>query len=123
MKTKNEVKQPTSATSYTPGPWNLIQDGLTDDIRIHATEHRHIADVTSRQHIRMVCDTKQEREGRWVEVVANACLIASAPELLEAAKELEKYLAICFQEKQGGNGGMINGLIKLRAVIAKAEGK
>lgn len=52
---------------------------------------------------------------------ANADLIAAAPELLAALKEAEVYLEPC--EGRSYSRGQLQVYEKVRAAIAKAEGK
>lgn len=53
---------------------------------------------------------------------ANARLIAAAPELLEACKVLVHYSEVSCKIGRG-NGGMMYGIEKTRAAIAKATGE
>jgi len=62
-------------TKHTPGPWAINNPDHENFVTIGSSSVRNIADVWA---INGDC-TEDERD-------ANACLIAAAPELLEAAK-------------------------------------
>lgn len=64
------------AAKYTPGPWRLLDDaGHPANIRIGSTRRPHVAKVYA------------ESLDRDPNCEANARLIASAPDLLEALKD------------------------------------
>lgn len=54
--------------------------------RPHGARLAGICRLRSRQEIRVLGDSKEEREILWQNTYANARLIAAAPELLEACK-------------------------------------
>lgn len=97
-------------SKHTPGPWFAVGGWVE-------VERDDIADICS------CCpeDFGQEHIGRnYKEVMANARLIAAAPELLSALKEIVQSLADQDDE------GMIEHTLQMsnaRAAIAKAEGK
>jgi len=109
---------------HTPGPWNKTEDKLTQQYYI-ARPYResvlHIANVT------------KEDVGYGIseeEYHANASLIAAAPELLEACKDLAHQLAIFnkkFLHKNDKYSALQTGVVqsynKAIKAIAKAEGK
>ncbi|KKL56125.1 hypothetical protein LCGC14_2248520 [marine sediment metagenome] len=92
--------------THTPGPWNV--DTWDWWLVRAAASHRHLATV----HV--------EHNGKN-KAKANARLIASAPDLLEALKACDLYVAFhmkgIFDEDAQDET-----LRKLRAAIAKAEG-
>ncbi len=118
MKTENKK------VTHTPGPWryqvsNAGEIGAKDKVTVEGPGG-HIALVK-----RQMQENGRDTFGKPVivrrnllEVKANANLIASAPELLSAAKEavitLENY-------KEDGDEAALGTLKMLRAVIAKAE--
>lgn len=76
--------------NHTPGPWSVdgiggIQtDGVRDGYMVGSLEHRRIAVMYGGSSV--------PRNQRW----ANACLIAAAPDLLDALELLlVKYKYVC----------------------------
>lgn len=95
-------------TTHTPGPWNMIEGMPMHDGRsFHVTGPEH--------HIRVANDLMRH----------DAALIAAAPELLEALKEVVPALKLQ-NENQPLNGkydyvrDLLNGV---NQAIAKAEGR
>lgn len=91
---------------HTPGPWTLIKDGVAN-----------FCGVTTPK--KWLLRIQQNGELLRGEQEANARLIASAPELLEACRLAKTYL-----EFNGGLGKM--GITALKAcndAISKAEGR
>lgn len=87
---------------HTPGPWNI--NYLRNGANILATDgHGAIAKV----------NVRYSKTNNLIEFEANACLIAAAPELLEALKE-------ALNEK---NMSQMPYRIKAYKAIAKAEGR
>jgi len=104
--------------NHTPGPWkkSSIMEGDGEFIEISDQEGRLIADV-------WVHHPDDSAEGRYMwEGIANAALIATAPELLLALKRAKDYI-----KHMGGSRGHIfdlpGKLEILDKVIAKAEGR
>lgn len=89
-------------TKHTPGPWHY-QTG--SDVYTH---------IVRDQNNRYICGCSQDSAGS---VRANAILIASAPELLEAAKESLDFIIAHIPEF--GNEYLL--IEKLEEVIKKAE--
>jgi hypothetical protein len=102
-----------SETKHTPGKW------LAEDGRIYAEDGHAIAETTGRVIDKLGC--------HWVaseEAQANARLIASAPELLEALQELREWGVAEYQSKQMPNGCVLESiLVQADQAIAKATGK
>lgn len=108
------------ATS-TPGPWQVMNeyDGATTVIA--NADGETFSDGTSTFSYDFVCDTlPDDGDGsRSREIaVANARLIAAAPDLLEMAKWAESAIAPFSKEPAEKSG-----ITRLRAAIAKAEGR
>lgn len=102
-------------SSHTPGPW--FQVGAWVEV-----ESDDVADICT-------CHTEdfgQAHLGRSAEeMMANACLIASAPDMLECLMEVEELLAM-FAESPSlsasrGVKAIEAALPNIRAVIAKAQ--
>lgn len=94
-------------SKHTPGPWRVV--GTTVQAgEYRAQSHAIIADCSDFNL------DKKERE-------ANAHLIAAAPEMLEALKDIVSTL---FQECQPDRGDLFSKIDDIaRPAIAKAEGK
>jgi len=96
---------------YTPGPWALqYEPTSTAGVRVRF-------DIRSATRIAIASGQSQEHLGedvgvQEVECIANARLIAAAPELLEALQETLGYFPAEFRSQ----------LEKARAAIAKATG-
>ena len=89
---------------HTPGPWEACGKA------VHAETGREI-----------VFGSHNTRSGSDEEQRANARLIAAAPELLEACREVAEWLDL-LKQNYPDMAGLIRGCRKARAAIAKAEG-
>ena len=102
---------------HTPGPWRVFNgtDVFPDDDDTEGT--RHIADCNMGNNISSA------------EAKANACLIAAAPDLLEAGNKVLNYATldgILSDESRHADSVFairLGDLRELRAAIAKAEGR
>jgi hypothetical protein len=106
-----------AVTGHTPGPWRVT---YSDDggFQVGVELHDGAFDV-------VICV-----RGSWThrvkESLANARLIAAAPELLAALKEMREFIRIRFPDDSlaSGNWPTVKPLVeKWDAAIAKAEGK
>ena len=96
-KDKSEV----SKSKHTPGPWNVYQPYKYEIHIRHGNDVKSIATIGSLWH---------------VDFEANARLVASAPELLEACKD---GLSIAYESGLDDSDGVVK---RMKAAIAKAEG-
>jgi len=97
-----------SDAKHTPGPWVILLDDDAIEIVGNADERSvPVADIMLDEHTSFA--------PQMIEAVANANLIAAAPDLLEA---LENLLAV--HEGQGGTKYHAGDIA--RAAIAKAKG-
>ena len=100
----------------TPGPWELRMDANTWD-----PDAPHypaaVVDATG-ERVRFACVTVTSPSN--AEALANARLIAAAPDLLEALKALEERCTDCWSEMPPSIRGLV---VDARAATAKAEGK
>lgn len=97
-------------TKHAPGPWEVA-----DDLDIVSTGPKAINVAT--------CGTSIQRF--YKTAVANARLIAAAPELLEACKGIEStyvYLDSMTAGTEPQHTNTIKALAVIQAAIAKAEG-
>ncbi|MEY0929297.1 hypothetical protein AB7224_06650 [Providencia rettgeri] len=98
---------------HTPAPWVVDDNGTFFDIR-NADSVNNVADVCAS---RCVYDgNKHHKSGV---ACANACLIAAAPELLEALIELTESA----KEAIDGLGDLSDAIDTAKAAIAKALGQ
>lgn len=91
---------------HTPGSWETSRDAVPDG---------HV-------QVTVYSEESGERVATVFQTEANARLIAAAPDLLEAARQLVKMLDESAQEWSQDDGGLlILTSDPLRAAIAKAE--
>lgn len=97
-----------SIVNFTPGPWTYNVNGFKITIGDESTRHAHLAhDYT----VAVI-------EGNSCTDVANARLIAAAPDLLEALQRTLAYLSVHDSQYWLGNAGAI----EARKAIAKSKG-
>lgn len=93
---------------WTKGPWRIVPYGDGDSLVIHdARDHWRICFMA----------TPGESPGAMQEIEANATLIAAAPDLLEALKELTDNI-----ERAWPSLSHLGPLVKARSAIARATG-
>lgn len=109
---------------HTPGPWTLLPEEADKDyLRIRGTRLGGRYKVANVHHIRYEGVHAVVRERDDAESMANARLIAAAPELLEALKGLdEAYCRAGTPLTRAERHEDRNRLIAARAAIAKATG-
>jgi hypothetical protein len=102
---------------HTPGPWRVGK-------RIFGDRGARFVDVSGRDLCETSCGKHCPKDGEWLvarlyltavpkeQHIANARLIAAAPEMLSALKAL-----------MDGDGEVHDRVIAARAAIAKAEGR
>lgn len=98
---------------HTPAPWSVIDNGFFFDIKADC-DYSSLADVCGSQCIHD--NNKHNEDGT---AYANACLIAAAPELLEALIELTESA----RESIDGLGDLSDAIDTAKAAIAKALGQ
>lgn len=108
-------KEDESHYEHTPGPWILKREGQSgQDYVVTSQETGHV----------VVCDgisSDFEKDGpEWKRCMADARLIAAAPELLEALEIAESFMSGF--EGDGTHVGIEGHLQKIRAAIARATG-
>jgi hypothetical protein len=125
-------------TAHTPGPWIFRQWGLTDEVLEQMTKAgiNPVRMLTNSGAAAVTADDVQvatvnsqtpfkKGQGHLVDCPvrdANARLIAAAPELLEALKELYAANTDTFNDEDYDKIEPDSLLGKARAAIAKAEG-
>ena len=107
MKIENEVK-------HTPGPWKVITHEEWE--KLHQDSAHYFSSVAQVNHEGyleyLICQCADK--GSLTKTQANARLIASAPELLEALKNCIN--ALC------GDYSPYNAILQAKQIVAKAEG-
>jgi hypothetical protein len=93
-----------NAPAFTPGPWSLT---------LHRTNPRNFLKVEAPASLRVICDAFSHSD----EDLANARLIAAAPELLAALRTLEAAVVL------RGINGFAQEVSAARSAICKAEGR
>lgn len=99
-------------SKHTPGPWRFANGDKFDDDFLEPPEYQYLvlAAIETPDAIASFWDSEWGDEAK-----ANACLIAAAPDLLAALKDLERVSGLPL---------MYNDLARIaaRAAIAKATG-
>lgn len=98
-------KLTTSETKFTPGPYTIRRDEDGGDDYFHIIDQSHQAIVAS---IQFWDDVSTDTERAW----ANARLLAKAPEMFQALKELLHFAA---------NGTLTNPPVEFYAIEYKAN--
>ena len=105
-----------SETKHTPGPWEVSWDKYGKESEIHGKSELNDGPICIIPH-------DDVTESGAEEQLANARLIAAAPELLEALKALIENVGSCICYDQS-EGECLAKAWKMAAVaIAKAEGE
>ncbi|MEX9843350.1 hypothetical protein AB7X06_19580 [Providencia rettgeri] len=98
---------------HSPAPWVVEDNGSYFDIK-EKNGYSNLSDVCASQ---MMYDNKEHKKDGVA--YANACLIAAAPELLEALIELTESA----KEAIDGLGDLSDAIDTAKAAIAKALGQ
>lgn len=106
----------TKQTAHTPGPWTFLKD--------YDNEGKSSARIGGTiegdgWNIARIWKDAAELECKYE---ANARLIAAAPELLAALKDIAKQARLCMQYANAYDGQLIQAIANADAAIAKAEG-
>lgn len=116
-------------SKHTPGPWEVIGQHVFTKLGA-ANAHGSKASERDGWNIATInpwaCTNQDEEEEDMPasETMANACLIASAPELLEALEDIASDYAERFDmDSPSTNPGMKVVVENARAAIAKARGE
>ncbi len=113
---------------HTPGPWTLIHNPRENDLPDNAARRFHIYAKSPSGHTAGIADTAAyEWAGvSTIQHEANARLIVASPDLLEACKEADDFIAAQHCQVSTGecdSSDAADVLRKLEAAIAKAEGR
>ena len=106
-----------SDTKFTPGPWEKGRQGEVEECftPIHAKTHGALAQVVT--EMEDFNPSYPDHLSKKIEVLANAHLIAAAPELYEALETMLQFFYIPYSEGQKGAQD------KARTALAKARGE
>ena len=98
---------------HAPGPWAVVPYGDGNSLVVHCTEDDRVC-FMARPGI----------AGRMAEIRANARLIAAAPDLLAALRELDAmYRRIAPDDPDGLSPDLHPAWKACKAALAKAEGR
>lgn len=103
----------TTKVGHTPGPWHV--GGTSDDVWVQ----------TADPDANVICDIiRRSPEQLTEEDVANANVLAAAPDLLAALKAVQKWLMLSapVENSQSWNESFVKANDLTCAAIAKAEG-
>ncbi len=115
------MSQETKNAQHTPGPWEKCEFEVMREVKPGLVMAVPI-------YTRRIEGTLSPVSDDWDEAMANARLIAAAPELLSVCKDLDAaWDDFMMVDENDNNVGTIDGvcalLPRLRAAIAKAEGR
>jgi hypothetical protein len=106
------------STTHTPGPWRLT--GTT----VYALNVDGTNQFTARVEGGLIEQSQGFARTSEAEVVANARLIAAAPDLLAVAMEIYRFSLVIESAVRNGDpandDGVFGALMKVRTAIAKA---
>jgi hypothetical protein len=115
-------------TKHTPGPWEISLIGEGDELTVDGIESNAVAHAPHRLICEMGHDIDMGQD--YAEVIANARLIAAAPELLEACKVVTAFLdnlerALFYDDPLVRIRQRVHAPLRsaLNPAIAKAEGR
>jgi hypothetical protein len=95
-------------SEHTPGPWKIYQNPFEIWTAL-GPGYGLVA------HVAAYCPPREGADDHYQECVSNACLIAAAPDLLEACRCMHKLLT------DMGHGGLAGAILGENA-ISKAHG-
>jgi len=103
---------------YTQGPW------MAEDEKIYTKEKTHIINGHD-TGMRIRIGTANIGEGITMgETIANAQIMAAAPEMLDKLKEAVPYIEMADDQLDGGEGGCIRSLYEeIVALLESIEGE
>src|SRR3954471_9167155 len=109
------------STKHTPGPWILTENGSNNYITVESAGHT----VIHQDDLGSIPDEAYRKDAIGFEMLANAQLIAAAPDLLEALKSF-RHVDGCFCEASFAGPGCHpshwSECKAAQAAISKAEG-
>jgi len=106
------------AATHTPGPWDT-EDG---EVFVDA-DSRHIATVTFDRDFEGTVEEHRVLHARWQQQHANARLIAAAPELYEALRNIVGMIVNCPGVPSNSDSLPMMVLANARGALDKAEGR
>lgn len=112
---------------HTPGPWVLGKPGRNAEDEHMCEVMTAYANGSDAKSYDLICECRKGSSVRIpvAEKIANARLIAAAPEMLEALREAEKELRGLYKAiaPHGDFASRSEGISGIVAAIAKAEGR
>lgn len=115
-------------SEHTPGPWTfdgeegIVKEGVVTPYHGIVTTEQRIAAIYVANDFDF--PSSEAEEDFQEEAIANARLIAAAPDLLAACKTALRYLTvqIPYSPSEQGDSDFVPTVQALRAAIAKAKG-
>jgi hypothetical protein len=101
---------------HTPGPWSR---GYGNHIFQGARDHGYPSG-----RLLAICEPSSRTEADWEQVFANANLIAAAPEMLDALKDMVEYMVLAGYDDNDDTArlpGAVTRIAAAKAIIKKAE--
>lgn len=80
-----------TAHNFTPGPWTFSKDDQYGDVRFYVAQQNDAPYTPNYSDIATLIAETVSSERKSIQE-ANACLIAAAPELLAALKQVMKWI-------------------------------
>jgi hypothetical protein len=111
-----ETKEQVESTRHTPGPWLREKRSATDAI-------------LAGEHVTVIAEVYGRSSGHNETCIANARLIAAAPDLLEACRGARPYIYDMIKRgalpegEDDSHFGDVQALKAINAAIDKAEGR
>lgn len=127
MSNQQEVTKMTNELKHTPGPWLWSEDETSPGYFLVKSKETNVC-ILQQRDSDMGMDTDPERD----EAIANARLIAAAPEMSEAAQPFARYGEMLMGQQVRDDAVMVElfdlkvtvgDFRKLADAIAKAEGR
>lgn len=111
-------------TKHSPGPWTIGFKGHNINM-IYGGDGIAVAQTFLPLHTGVDEIPKLENNPRWASELANARLIAAAPDLLAAVRACEKWIVDLAESGDAGfwDAGKTEEVKAARAAIAKATGE
>lgn len=116
------MTEPTPTPKHTPGPWTILHDPSTHAGRIRSRFIGPQAYSDDPSKAPAIASIWQDGKGAD-ECNANERLIAAAPDLLAALRDLVDEMGLTLHVTGWDGSTTLRSLGRARAAIAKAEGK
>jgi len=109
-------------SKHTPGPWKVVADDEWGGFEIRMGSRLENAGIFKAIHELKYADNTFEEEKNYAEAYANACLMAAAPDMLEAL-QMVRSLFVAVSQLSKATSGDQNIFETIEKAIDKAEGR